>query len=98
MQTLQKFTALAAAVVAAGALSFSHAASAAPTRQEQKMTFPTGFNNFYKSDKVRIEKVRFKNPYGIEIAGNLVFPKNFGWRPKKYAARKNQAASKQRIV
>ena len=77
MQTLQKFTALATAVAAAGALAFSHAASAAPTRQEQKMTFPTGFNNFYKSDKVRIEKVRFKNPYGIEIAGNLVFPKNF---------------------
>lgn len=41
------------------------------------MTFPKGFNNFYQSEQVRIEKVRFKNPYRIEIVGNLVLPKNF---------------------
>lgn len=77
MKISKKLTALAAAFAAVGALSFSNVAPAAQPQQEQTMTFPTGFNNFYQSDKVRIQKVRFNNPYGIEIVGNLIFPKNF---------------------
>ena len=33
-------------------------------------------NNFYKSDKVTIQKVKFKNQYGMELVANLVVPKN----------------------
>ncbi|MDG6895575.1 alpha/beta hydrolase [Volucribacter amazonae] len=45
--------------------------------QEQNMSYPTGYQNFYQSQQVQIEKVRFANPYGIEIVGNLVLPKGF---------------------
>ena len=47
------------------------------TTQEQNMNFPKGFQNFYKSDRVSIGRVSFRNPYGIEIVGNLVLPKSF---------------------
>src|SRR3954453_7803634 len=34
-----------------------------------------GADNFYKSDKVTVEKVTFKNQYRMSIAGNLFVPK-----------------------
>jgi uncharacterized protein len=34
-----------------------------------------GADNFYKSDKVAVEKVTFKNQYQMTIAGNLFIPK-----------------------
>lgn len=34
-----------------------------------------GADNFYKSDKVTVEKVTFKNQYRMSIAGNLFIPK-----------------------
>src|SRR3954470_10016160 len=34
-----------------------------------------GADNFYKSDKVAVEKVTFKNQYQMTIAGNLLIPK-----------------------
>ena len=34
-----------------------------------------GADNFYKSDKVTVEKVTFKNQYRMSIAGNLFLPK-----------------------
>ena len=34
-----------------------------------------GADNFYKSDKVTVEKVAFKNQYRMSIAGNLFVPK-----------------------
>ena len=40
------------------------------------MVFPTGYANFYLSESVTIQKISFKNPYGIEIAANLVLPNN----------------------
>ena len=46
------------------------------------MTFPTGYANFYHSDKVAIQPVRFQNPYGIDIAGNLVFPQDHHGKAK----------------
>lgn len=36
---------------------------------------PAGADNFYKSDKVDIQKVTFKSQYQIAIVGNLVTPK-----------------------
>lgn len=37
---------------------------------------PEGADNFYKSDKVTVQKVTFKNSYNLQIVGNLVTPKN----------------------
>ncbi|QGY32437.1 transcriptional regulator (plasmid) [Pantoea cypripedii] len=42
---------------------------------QSAIPFPTGYANFYHSQNVEIKKVRFRNPYGIEIVGNLVLPK-----------------------
>ncbi|MBP7351529.1 MAG: alpha/beta fold hydrolase [Comamonas sp.] len=35
---------------------------------------PEGADNFYKSSRVVIEKVRFKNQYNMQVVGNLVSP------------------------
>src|SRR5918995_728110 len=35
-----------------------------------------GANNFYKSDKVTVQKVTFKNQYQMTVAGNLFLPKD----------------------
>ena len=35
-----------------------------------------GADNFYKSDRVTLQKVSFKNQYGMQVAGNLFVPKN----------------------
>ncbi|MBQ5939873.1 MULTISPECIES: alpha/beta hydrolase [unclassified Massilia] len=37
---------------------------------------PAGADNFYKSDKVSIRKVSFRNQYGMRVAGNLVTPRH----------------------
>ena len=34
-----------------------------------------GANNFYRSDKVTMQKVAFKNQYNMKVAGNLFLPK-----------------------
>src|SRR3954470_14861553 len=44
-----------------------------------------GADNFYKSDKVTIEKVTFKNKLDMKIVGNLFVPKNLD-RSAKSAA------------
>jgi fermentation-respiration switch protein FrsA (DUF1100 family) len=36
---------------------------------------PRGAANFYKSDKVIMLKVSFKNQYNMKVAGNLFVPK-----------------------
>jgi fermentation-respiration switch protein FrsA (DUF1100 family) len=36
----------------------------------------SGADNFYKSDKVTMQKVNFKNQYNMMVAGNLFIPKN----------------------
>jgi fermentation-respiration switch protein FrsA (DUF1100 family) len=36
----------------------------------------SGANNFFKSDKVSVQKVTFKNQYQMNTAGNLFIPKN----------------------
>lgn len=74
-------TLITAALVAAFSLN-----TIAQNAKEQPMTFPTGYANFYKSDKVAIQPVRFQNPYGIDIAGNLVLPKDFAAKNGKAKA------------
>lgn len=62
------------AIIALSAALFSAAAGAAPT-----------YENFYTSDKVIIETVKFNNLFGMEIAGSLVMPKDLD-PAKKYSA------------
>ena len=45
----------------------------------------SGADNFYKSDKVTVQKVSFKNQFKMNVAGNLFIPKNLD-RSKKSAA------------
>ena len=54
------------------------------------MTFPTGYANFYHSDQVAIQPVRFQNPYGTGIAGNLVLPQNRHGKAKVAMTRQNK--------
>lgn len=35
-----------------------------------------GADNFYKSDKVTLQKVSFQNQYNLKLAGNLFLPKD----------------------
>ena len=42
-------------------------------------------DNFYRSDKVEVKKVTFKNQYKMNIAGNLYLPKDMD-KSKKHAA------------
>ena len=44
-----------------------------------------GADNFYKSDRVALQKVTFKNQYKMDIVGNLFVPKNLD-RSKKSPA------------
>ncbi len=44
-----------------------------------------GAANFYKSDKVTMQRVTFKNQYQMEVAGNLFIPKHLD-RKAKHAA------------
>ena len=46
---------------------------------------PADADNFYRSDKVEVQKVTFKNPYKMNIAGNLYLPKDMD-KSKKHAA------------
>lgn len=46
---------------------------------------PEGADNFYKSDKLTVEKVTFKNQYDMYITANLFVPKNLD-RTKHYPA------------
>lgn len=42
-------------------------------------------DNFYKSDKVKIKKVEFKNQYDMKIVGNLFIPENMDMNTKNPA-------------
>lgn len=46
---------------------------------------PHGADNFYKSDKVTVQKVTFDNQYKMKVAGNLFVPKDLD-RSRKHAA------------
>jgi fermentation-respiration switch protein FrsA (DUF1100 family) len=44
-----------------------------------------GADNFYKSDKVTLERVTFKNQYQMKVAGNLFLPKGIDRKAKSPA-------------
>ena len=44
-----------------------------------------GADNFYKSDKVTLQKVTFKNQYQMKVAGNLFIPKDLNSNAKNAA-------------
>jgi fermentation-respiration switch protein FrsA (DUF1100 family) len=44
-----------------------------------------GADNFYKSDKVTVEKVTFNNQYGMKVAGNLFTPTDLDPKTKNTA-------------
>ena len=44
-----------------------------------------GADNFYKSDKVTVQKVTFNNQYGLAVAGNLFVPKGLAATAKSAA-------------
>ena len=46
---------------------------------------PADADNFYRSDKVEVQKVTFKNQYKMNIDGNLYLPKDMD-KSKKHAA------------
>ncbi len=45
------------------------------TTQAFAQTPPNDADNFYTSDKVSVQKVRFKNQYKMDVVGNLFIPK-----------------------
>ena len=46
---------------------------------------PNGADNFYKSDKVTMQKVTFKNQYNMNVVGNLFVPKELNSEAKSPA-------------
>ncbi|BAO62209.1 hydrolases of the alpha/beta superfamily [Pseudomonas protegens Cab57] len=62
-------------IAALGVLSAAGGAALA-TDSKSAVSPPEGANNFYKSDKVTVQKVTFKSSYSLQIVGNLVTPKN----------------------
>jgi uncharacterized protein len=62
-------------IAALGTLSIAGgAAFAADTRRAPNA--PQGADNFYKSNRVTVQKVTFKNQYSMQVAGNLIIPKS----------------------
>lgn len=60
-----------------------------------------GANNFYVSDSVKLERIKFKNAYGMEVVGTLFTPKQMDTGTKRpaivvghpFAAVRQQAAN-----
>ena len=42
-----------------------------------------GADNFYTSDRVTVQKVSFRNQYGMNVVGNLFVPRDFIARPTR---------------
>lgn len=57
---------------------------------------PADADNFYRSDKVEVQKVTFKNQYKMNIAGNLYLPKDMDKSKKTccYHSRASNGGSK----
>src|SRR5687768_10364888 len=70
-----------ATALTAGAMLFRAAPASppgSPTSSPPKGAheMPTGADNFYKSDKVTVQKVSFKNQYQMTVAGHLFLPRD----------------------
>jgi uncharacterized protein len=68
---------LATAIYAtsASALGDPPVSHKSPPTSVQESAAVEGADNFYKRDKVTIEKVTFNNQYGMKVAGNLFVSK-----------------------
>jgi fermentation-respiration switch protein FrsA (DUF1100 family) len=66
-----------------GVMSVTGAALATNTKVSPDMS--NGADNFYKSDKLNVQEVSFRNQYQMKVAGNLFTPKNLD-QSKKYPA------------
>jgi hypothetical protein len=77
------------AVVAASGCASSERSSAPPvTRATPSLAAgdtSNGADNFYTSDRVDVQKVSFKNQYGMNVAGNLFLPKDLNRNAKNAA-------------
>jgi uncharacterized protein len=65
-------------VAAAGPAAFAAEARYAPD-------LSNGADNFYRSDRVNVQRVTFKNQYGMRVAGNLFAPRTLDRRSKSPA-------------
>jgi hypothetical protein len=72
-----------AMLLAAAPASPASAQTSSPAAGAHDM--PDGADNFYKSDRVTVQKVSFKNQYQMTVAGNLFTPKDLN-RDVKHAA------------
>lgn len=81
-------------MAAAGVLSTTGGAALAadtpasrstPTSAPGATRLANGADNFYKSDKVSVQKVSFRNQYQMSVAGNLFVPKTLDRRAKTAA-------------
>ncbi|TDS82239.1 alpha/beta hydrolase [Comamonas sp. JUb58] len=61
-----------ASAAALGLLSVSSTSAYASSSEP---ALPEGADNFYRSDKVSLQKVSFQNQYGMQVVGNLFLPK-----------------------
>ncbi|WLH38019.1 alpha/beta hydrolase [Pseudomonas sp. FP2196] len=68
-------------IAALGVLSVA-GGSALAADSKSAVSPSEGADNFYKSDKVTVQKVTFKNSYNLQIVGNLVTPKNLARNAK----------------
>jgi fermentation-respiration switch protein FrsA (DUF1100 family) len=62
-------------LAAAGPAAFDADASPAPD-------LSSGADNFYRNDKVNLQKMTFKNQYGMRVSGNLFTPKSLDRKVK----------------
>ena len=60
---------------AAFALEKTHVSRKSSQAPVQQPAVVEGADNFYKSDKVNMQKVTFKNQYNMQVAGTLFIPK-----------------------
>jgi len=54
---------------------FTHAMNNASSEFPEHPAPPADADNFYQSTALTVEKVRFRNQYGMQVAGNLYVPK-----------------------
>ncbi|MGJ5632136.1 alpha/beta hydrolase [Nostoc sp. CALU 1950] len=72
------------ATTAAVALDKARASQISQTPVQQSAVIEEA-DNFYKSDKVTMQKVTFKNQYNMQVAGNLFIPKTLNQNAKNPA-------------
>ncbi|MBD2039952.1 alpha/beta hydrolase [Microcoleus sp. FACHB-672] len=70
---------------AAFALDKTHVSRKVSQAPVQQSAVVEGADNFYKSDKVTMQKVTFKNQYNMQVAGNLFIPKALNQNAKNPA-------------